>query len=93
MYPTDEIKEIYNALEGEEITTAQYAMRKCVIDGISDERIISDLKELKNNGSIKIVKISYLAIAALDILGAEKYTGTDELIRELIQTKFYSNGK
>ena len=89
----EELNEIYNALEGDEITPAQFAIRKCVVDGISDERIISDLKELKNNGAIKFVKMSTLAIAALDILGAEKYTGTDELIREFIQTKFFSNEK
>ena len=46
-------------------------------------------EELKNNGAIKIVKISALAIAALDILGAEKYTGTDELIKELINEVFF----
>ena len=91
--PNEELEEIYDALEGDEITPVQYAIRKCVVDGISDERIISDLKELKNNGAIKFVKMSTLAIAALDILGAEKYTGTDELIREFIQTKFFSNEK
>lgn len=90
----EKLKEIYNALEGEDITSCQYAIRYCVVNGVSDERIISDLKKLKNDESIKIVKMSCLADAALDILGAEKYKGTDELTEELINTKFfYSEAK
>ena len=86
----EKLKEIYNALEGEDITSCQYAIRYCVVNGVSDERIISDLKKLKNDGSIKIVKMSCLAAAALDILGAEKYKGTDGLTEELINTKFFT---
>ena len=88
--PDDKLNKIYDALEGEDIIAAQYAIRDCVIYDISDERIISSLKKLKDDGAIKIVKISSLAIAALDILGAEKYNGTDKLIDELIKTKFYT---
>lgn len=72
-------------------TDCIYAIRACCIQHISSNEIISKLKALKNDNRIAMMnKISDSAIAALDILGIEKYTGNNSAITEMIKTVYYS---
>lgn len=52
---------------------------------ITDKRFIDAIKEHKNNRICLLnVPINYVAIAALDILGEEKYNGSDVYIMNMI---------
>lgn len=58
---------------------------ECLENNIKIPQAIEALKKLKNDSVIILGrKVSSYAIAALDILGAEKYSGDDEEIRETI---------
>lgn len=78
-------------LQSEDGDDLAYAMRACCIRKISNEKIIQRLKELKTSDKIGMYqKISRIAIATLDILGIEKYCGDDEVIKDIIETVYYS---
>lgn len=54
--------------------------------GITESSIINRIKELKNDDEYAMgFKVSDYAIAALDTLGVEKYSGNDERISDLIK--------
>lgn len=60
----------------------------CVKSGNTSPEIIGKLKELKeDNSQIAGHKIADFSIAALDILGIEKYTGKDTGIIGLINSR------
>lgn len=86
----EKIKKIYDALVGENITAAQFAIKACIVNDVKDELILEALKKISTDTAVKLVKISDLAIAALDILEVEKYEGENALVKELIKTKFYT---
>ena len=86
-------EEIYEALIGDDIITAVYATRLCALRRLNDEKYVDALKELKTEKGQYWLKISDCACAALDIIGAEKYTGDNITVKELIETEFYSKGK
>lgn len=68
-----------------------YAIRACCIRKISTDTIISRLKELTKCSAYAMMnKISDCATAALDIIGAEKYSGDNPNILNIIATSFYS---
>lgn len=88
-----ENEEIYKELIGDDIIAAVYATRACAVRKLNEEKYVDALKELKLEEGQYWLKISDCACAALDIIGAEKYTGDNITIKELIETEFYSNGK
>lgn len=68
-----------------------YAIRACCIKGISSPVVIDELKKLKHTNEISMLQnIANSATAALDILGVEKYTGSNSNIIEIIETCYYS---
>ena len=73
-------------MEGERIN----AIIQTVKHKISNDDIISKIKELKNDNCrvIGIYKMSDFAISALVLLGIEKYHGNDEIILKLIDSNF-----
>ena len=59
------------------------------IHRIRDSEMIAAIRAAKEDADlIYAYRISDFAIAALDILGVEKYTGDNELIQTLIHSKF-----
>lgn len=53
---------------------------------ITEPEIVAELQTLKQDNVIMLGRpLRYMAIAALDIIGAEKYTGDDKEIIELIE--------
>ena len=82
---------IKNDLKSDNATDCIYAIRACCIQHISDNEIITRLKKMKNDDRIAMMnKVSESAIAALDILGVEKYTGNNPAIIEIMKTNYYS---
>ena len=88
-----ENEEIYQDLIGDDIIAAVYATRACALRRLNNEKYVHALKNLKTEEGQYWLKISDCACAALDIIGAEKYTGDDISIKELIETEFYSKSK
>lgn len=85
------LNRIKNDLKSANMEDCMYAIRACCVKVLNDDEIINQLKELKNNHSIAMMnKISDCAIAALDIMGVEKYSGSNKKIIEIIKTKYYS---
>lgn len=79
-----------NDLQSDNATDCIYAIRACCIQHILDNEIIDELRKLKYDNRIAMMKkVSECAIAALDILGIEKYTGYNLSIIEIIKTNFY----
>ena len=61
----------------------------CVMENIKTDKVASRLKELKNDTTtIAGHPISDFSLAALDVLGIEKYQGDDEGIIEIIDSQF-----
>ena len=88
-----ENEEIYKALISDDIISAVYATRACAVRKLNGKKYVDALKELKTEKGQYWLKISDCACAALDIIGAEKYTGDNITVKELIETEFYSKGK
>lgn len=62
---------------------------ECVKSNLKTAEIIERLKELKNDTTtIAGHPIADFSMAALDILGIEKYDGDDNSIKQLIESKF-----
>lgn len=77
-------------LQSDNAADCAYAIRACCIQHISNDKIIAILKTLKSDNRIAMMnKISDSAMAALDILGIEKYTGDNPAIIEIIKTVYY----
>ncbi|MBQ8967467.1 hypothetical protein [Ruminococcus sp.] len=82
---------IENDLLSKDTVAQAYAIRACCISGYSSPKIISALKLLtKSNEKSMWQNISDMAIAALHLIGAEKYSGNNSAIKELIKTKDFS---
>lgn len=89
--PTVSITEIHKDLQGNDSLLVMYAIRHCVFNKINDKVTVLLLQELKNSNLTEWnYKISGCAIAALHLLGVEKYVGSDVQINELINTGFFS---
>lgn len=62
---------------------------ECVRSQTKDETVISELKKMKSDhAQIAGYSISDFSFAALDVLNAEKYTGNNENVLRIIQSKF-----
>lgn len=82
---------IKDDLKSDNATDCIYAIKACCIQQISSNEIIASLKALKSDNRIAMMnKVSEIAIAALDILGVEKYVGNNPRIIEIIKTNYYS---
>lgn len=85
------LKIIEKGLQSENMEDCAYAIRACYIHHISDKKIISLLEKLKSNNRVVMMhKISDMAIATLDLLKVEKYSGDNPTIIEIINTSFYN---
>lgn len=88
---TNKLVKIEHDLSSDDPKDCLYALRFCCIEKITNENIVKKIKDLKNNDKCTMYyRLSYSAIAALDILGIEKYTGDNVTIKEIINTVFYS---
>ncbi len=60
--------------------------------GYKDEALLRLIRDLRNDnvGSFgdEYWRVWQFAVAALDVLGVEKYTGHDEGVKQLIDSKF-----
>lgn len=83
-------KSIYHGLMRTGTAYRINAIIQTVKHKISNDDIISKIKELKNDNCrvIGIYKMSDFAISALVLLGIEKYHGNDEIILKLIDSNF-----
>ena len=62
------------------------ALLQGIDENITDESFIKEIKQYKNNEICLLnVPIRYVATAALDVLGSEKYIGTNEYILKMIK--------
>lgn len=92
--PIVNITEIHKDLQGNDGLLAMYAIRQCVMNNISDKMTIMLLQELKSSTLTEWgYTISGCAVAALHLIGAEKYTGNDRQINELISTHMFTGGQ
>lgn len=84
--------EIEKMLSGNDSLYCILAIKYCVINAITDDKIISIIKKLKKSDMIEwnSAKVSDSAIAALHLLDIEKYTGNRPQILDLINTIFYT---
>ena len=85
------LKNIHNDLLGNNALTCMFAIRKCVLDKIDDDKTVKIIQDLKSSPLIEwnSCKISNCALAGLHLLGIENYTGNDEQVLEMIDTVFY----
>lgn len=87
----DLIKLIERDLHSANAEDCAYAIRVCCLNNITDESIVNSIKELKTSDKIAMMqRISDMAMAALEILDVEKYTGDNPLVLDNISTVFYS---
>lgn len=86
------ISKIKDDLQGENSLACMYAIRSCVINSIHDEEVIQIIESLKDSVLVEwnTCKISDCAIAALDLMGIESYSGSCVQIKDLISTKFFT---
>ena len=72
--------------------TCMYVIRFCVVNKVTDKRVVDIIKDLKTSDMIEwnSCRISDCAYAALDLLGIEKYEGDKMEIRDFIDTVFYT---
>ena len=62
---------------------------ECVRSQTKDETVIAELKKMKSdNAQIAGHSISDFSLAALDVLNVEKYTGNNENVLRIIQSRF-----
>ncbi len=57
----------------------------CLKKHITDQQVVEAIGRLKNDNVVILGRrVSSYALAALDIIGVEKYSGNDDEVRELI---------
>ena len=62
------------------------ALLQGIDENITDESFIEEIRQYKNNEICLLnVPIGYVATAALDVLGSEKYIGNNEYILKMIK--------
>ncbi len=80
---------ISDCIDCENRLSVVYALCGVIKYKIDTPQIRRALEKHRNDGSFEFcVRVSWLAIAALDVLGIEKYTGDDEQIKEIIEDQF-----
>lgn len=85
------MEKVEQDLNSESDVAQAYAIRACCVKGFSSPTIISALKRLKNSSTRAMWQnISDAATAALHLIGAERYSGNNPAIIEIIRTKDYS---
>lgn len=87
------INDIHKDLLGDNSLACMFAIRYCVLNKITDNETISIIKNLKGSKLIEwnSCKIADCAVAALHLLGVEKYEGENYAIKDLIDTVFFTN--
>jgi hypothetical protein len=85
------IENIKQDLLGENTLKCLYAIKSCVKNKVLDDTVIEILKSLKSNTKVEwnSCKVGDCAIASLDLLGIEKYTGNEPSITTLIENCFF----
>ena len=90
---TMSVSDILNNLHSDDGLNIMYTIRYCVLESISDESVIEAIKQLKDSTLVEwhTCSIADCAVAALDLLGIETYTGDKLQIIDMISTKFFSS--
>ncbi len=88
----DFLEKIVNDMKSDTPGVVMQAMLSGTDKRIADERFISEVKKHKNDNTCLLnVPIGYVAKAALDVLGVEKYAGNNEYIINMIN--IYKKGE
>lgn len=90
----DNLIEIINKMKSNKPIFVMQALLQGIDEKIVDESFIEEIKKCKNNETRLLnVPIGYVAIAALDVLGKEKYIGNNEYILNMIKDFKYQNSE
>lgn len=90
----DNLIEIINKMKSNKPIFIMQALLQGIDEKIVDESFIEEIKKYKNNETRLLnVPIGYVAIAALDVLGKEKYIGNNEYILNMIKDFKYQNSE
>lgn len=77
--------ETINKMRSNKPIFVMQALLQGIDENITDESFIEEIRQYKNNEICLLnVPIGYVATAALDVLGSEKYIGNNEYIPEYI---------
>ncbi|MBQ5686897.1 MAG: hypothetical protein IIV23_04275 [Ruminococcus sp.] len=92
---TMSVSDILTNLRSNDALNVMYTIRYCVLETIRVNSVIEAIKALKNSVLIEwhTCSIADCAVAALDLLDVEHYTGEKPQIVEMITTRFYSDSK
>ena len=86
MVSLNEEKEILEDLNHDGAAFRAKGISQCIKTRANTPNIVMALKKLKNDKVVLLgTSLSSLAIAALDIIGGEKYIGDDVDIKDLIK--------
>lgn len=78
--------ETINKMRSNKPIFVMQALLQGIDENITDESFIKEIKQYKNNEICLLnVPIGYVATAALDVLGSEKYIGNNEYILKMIK--------
>ncbi|WP_288952348.1 hypothetical protein [uncultured Catenibacterium sp.] len=78
--------EIINKMRSNKPIFVMQALLQGIDENITDESFIEEIIQYKNNEICLLnVPIGYVATAALDVLGSEKYIGNNEYILKMIK--------
>lgn len=78
--------EIINKMRSNKPIFVIQALLQGIDENITDESFIEEIIQYKNNEICLLnVPIGYVATAALDVLGSEKYIGNNEYILKMIK--------
>ena len=86
------MEEVRTDLNSTNIGDCLFAIREYALHGERDDICIAALKRLKTDDGCWYIRVADAACAALDLSGAEPYTGESDLVKELIKTRFYTIG-
>ena len=77
--------ETINKMRSNKPIFVMQALLQGIDENITDESFIEEIRQHKNNEICLLnVPIGYVATAALDVLGSEKYIGNNEYILKMI---------
>lgn len=78
--------ETINKMRSNKPIFVMQALLQGIDENITDESFIEEIRQYKNNEICLLnVPIGYVATAALDVLGSEKYIGNNEYILKMIK--------
>ena len=78
--------ETINKMRSDKPIFVMQALLQRIDENITDESFIEEIRQYKNNEICLLnVPIGYVATAALDVLGSEKYIGNNEYILKMIK--------